>query len=59
MSAAGKRPGWYRLTWFLGRPPDLTARQWRILGLVAIVSLFEQYDVYLFQLCLKQIQADS
>lgn len=58
MSEAGQRPGWYRLTWFLGRPPELTARQWRVLGLVAIVSLFEQYDVYLFQLSLKQIQSD-
>jgi MFS family permease len=29
-----------------------------VLGLVAIVSLFEQYDVYLFSLSLKQIQAD-
>jgi len=52
------RPGWYRLTWFLGRPPELTPRQWQVLGLVAIVSLFEQYDVFLFSLSLKQIQAD-
>ncbi len=52
------RPGWYRLTWFLGRPPQLTPRQWQVLGLVAIVSLFEQYDLYLFSLSLKQIQAD-
>jgi putative MFS transporter len=58
MSEVGKRPGWYRLTWFLGRPPELTPRQWKVLGLVAIVSLFEQYDLYLFQLSLKQIQAD-
>ena len=58
MPEAAKRPRWYWLTWFLGRPPELTARQWKVLGLVAIVSLFEQYDVYLFQLSLKQIQAD-
>ena len=58
MTERGKPPGWYRLTPFLGRAPDLTARQWQVLGLVAIVSLFEQYDVYLFQLCLKQIQAE-
>lgn len=51
-------PRWYRLTWFLGRPPALTARQWRVLGLVAAVSFFETYDLYLFQLNLKQIQAD-
>jgi MFS family permease len=47
-----------KLAPFLGRPPDLTARQWRVLGLVAIVSLFEQYDTYLFSLNLKQIQAE-
>jgi putative MFS transporter len=29
-----------------------------VLGLVSIVSLFEQYDVYLLSLNLKQIQAD-
>ena len=53
-----KRPGWYRITWFLGRPPELSDRQWKVLGLVAIVSLFEQYDLYLFSLNLKQIQTD-
>jgi putative MFS transporter len=51
-------PRWYRLTPFLGRPPALTANQWKVLGLVAVVSLFEQYDVYLFALNLKQIQSD-
>ncbi len=51
-------PFWYRFAWFLGRAPDLTAHQWKLLGLVAAVSVFEQYDVYLFSLNLKQIQAD-
>ena len=52
------RPAWYRFAWFLGRPPELTARQWRVLGLVAAVSFFETYDMFLFTLNLKQIQAD-
>lgn len=52
------RPFWYRFAWFLGRPPELTTRQWRVLGLVAAVSFFETYDMYLFTLNLKQIQAD-
>lgn len=52
------RPRWLRFAPFLGRPPALTRRQWRVLGLVSIVALFEQYDVYLFSLNLKQIQAD-
>ena len=50
-------PGWYRMAPFLGAPPELTPRQWRVLGLVAIVSLFEQYDMYLFPLNLAHIQA--
>jgi MFS family permease len=50
-------PRWYRFAWFLGRPPPLTQRQWRMLGLVAAVSFFETYDLYLMSLNLKQIQA--
>ena len=53
-----KVPAWYKLTWFLGRPPDLSQHQWKVLGLVAAVSFFEQYDIYLFLLNLKQIQAE-
>src|SRR5262245_46569034 len=52
------RPRWLRFAPFLGRPPALTRHQWRVLGLVSIVSLFEQYDVYLLSLNLNQIQAD-
>jgi MFS family permease len=55
---AARPPGWYRYTWFLGRPPSLTSLQWRVLGLVAAVSFFEQYDLYLFTLNLSQIQAE-
>jgi putative MFS transporter len=43
---------------FLGRAPALTRRQWRVLGLVSLVTLFEQYDLSLFSLALKQIQAE-
>jgi putative MFS transporter len=50
------RPRWYRMAWFLGKPPPLTERQWQVLGLVSIVSFFEQYDLYLFSLNLSQIQ---
>src|SRR5262245_19233180 len=51
------RPLWLRFAPFLGRPPALTRRQWRVLGVVAAVSFFEQYDLYLFSLALKQMQA--
>jgi len=51
-------PRWYRYAWFLGRPPALTERQWKLLGLVAAVSFFETYDLYLMSLNLKQIQLE-
>jgi MFS family permease len=53
----GYRPGWLKAAWFLGRAPDMTRRQWRVLGLVSAASFFEMYDLYLFALALKQIQA--
>jgi putative MFS transporter len=51
------RPAWLAAAPFLGRPPELTRRQWRVLGLVAAASFFDQYDLFLFSLALKQIQA--
>jgi putative MFS transporter len=51
-------PRWLRAAPFLGRPPALTRRQWRVLGLVAAASLFDQYDLGLFSLALKQIQEE-
>lgn len=53
---AVKPPRWYRFAWFLGRAPQLTERQWLMLGLVSAVGFFESYDLYLFSLSLKQIQ---
>jgi MFS family permease len=52
------RPLWFRFAPFLGRPPPLTRRQWSVLGLVSLVSMFEQYDVYLFSLNLAHIQRE-
>lgn len=49
-------PRWLRFAPFLGRPPALTARQWQVLGLVSIATLFDQYDRALFALALPQIQ---
>jgi MFS family permease len=50
------RPRWLRFTPFLGRPPELTQRQWLVLGLVSVATLFDQYDRALFALALPQIQ---
>lgn len=55
--AAAGRPRWLRVAPFLGTPPALTARQWRVLGLVSIATLFDQYDRALFALALPKIQA--
>ena len=55
---AVKPPGWYRFAWFLGRAPQLTERQWLMLGLVSAVGFFESYDLYLMALNLKQIQQE-
>ncbi len=52
------RPAWLQWAWFLGRPPALTRRQWRVLGLVATASIFDQYDLGLFSLALKQFQEE-
>jgi MFS family permease len=51
------RPRWLVLAPFLGTPPELTARQWAVLGLVSVATLFDQYDRALFALALPQIQA--
>jgi hypothetical protein len=50
------RPKWQRWLPFLAGAPELTARQWRVLGLVSVASLFDQYDMSLFGMALPQIQ---
>lgn len=52
------RPGWLVAAPFLGPAPALTRRQWNVIGLIAFVTLFDQYDLALFSLALKQIQAE-
>lgn len=51
-------PFWYRFAPFLGRAPELTKHQWKLLGLLSAVSFFETYDIYLFSLNLAQIQTE-
>ena len=58
MVEQSKTPSWYKFLPFLGKPPPLTQHQWKLLGLVGAVTFFEQYDLYLFALNLKQIQAE-
>jgi len=56
-SLAIVRPRWQRWLPFLAGAPALTTRQWRVLGLVSLASLFDQYDISLFGMALPQIQA--
>ncbi|MEX2206608.1 MAG: MFS transporter [Myxococcota bacterium] len=55
--AAIARPRWQRWLPFLAGAPELTQRQWRVLGLVSLATLFDQYDLSLFGMALPQIQA--
>lgn len=51
-----RRPRWsYAIPW-AGRVPALTPRQWSVLGLLGAAELFDQYDVGILGLALKQIQ---
>ena len=52
------KPRWLVLAPFLGKVPPLTRRQWNVVGLIGFVTLFDQYDLGLFSLALKQIQAE-
>jgi MFS family permease len=56
-AAPRARPRWLLFAPFLGSPPELTARQWSVLGLVSVATLFDQYDRAIFSLALPQIQA--
>ncbi|MFP6565481.1 MAG: hypothetical protein VCC68_13480 [Myxococcota bacterium] len=38
-------PRWLKAAPFLGKPPALTQHQWRVIGLLGIASLFDQYDL--------------
>ena len=51
------RPAWLRFAPLLGAPSDLTRRQWSVLALVSLASLFVFYAMMLFGFALKQIQA--
>jgi putative MFS transporter len=51
------RPWWSYAIPYAGKVPALRQSQWSLLGLLALAEFFEQYDVGLMGLALKQIQA--
>lgn len=52
------RPIWLKALPFLGPAPALTARQWKVLGVVGAANLFANYGVGILGLALPQIQRD-
>ena len=52
-----RAPRWARALPFLAGAPELSRRQWAVLGLVSVASLFDQYDRSLMAMALPQIQA--
>ncbi len=50
------RPWWTYAIPYAGQVPALKQSQWSLLGLLALAEFFEQYDVSLMGLALKQIQ---
>ena len=50
------QPYWLYWVPFLRPAPDLSRRQWQVLGLTAIASIFDRYDLAILQIALPQIQ---
>ena len=51
------RPWWTYAVPYPGAMPDLSRKQWSIMGLLAAAELFDHYDVGIMGLALSQIQA--
>lgn len=49
------RPWWTFVIPYAGQVPALSHKQWRILGLLALAELFDQYDFGILGLALSQI----
>lgn len=51
-----RRPWWTYVIPYAGKVPDLSQKQWSLLGLLAAAEIFDQYDMALMGLALSQIQ---
>eukprot|EP00954_Amorphochlora_amoebiformis_P000464 36011-Amorphochlora_amoeboformis.AAC.1 len=47
---------WIKYILILGKPPPLTARQWKVFGLLALAGMFSTYDDTLKSVAVDQIQ---
>ncbi len=50
------RPWWTYTIPYAGKVPDLTTRQWSVMGLLGAAELFDHYDMGIMGLALSQIQ---
>ena len=50
------RPWWTWVIPYAGKIPDLSSKQWSLLGLLAAAEIFDQYDMALMGMALAQIQ---
>lgn len=56
-SAKPFRPWWTYAIPYAGKVPDLTTRQWSVMGLLGAAEFFDHYDIGIMGLALSQIQA--
>ena len=50
------RPWWTYVIPYAGNVPDLSQKQWSLMGLLAAAEFFDQYDMGIMSLALAQIQ---
>jgi putative MFS transporter len=53
----GRRPWWTRIFFYVRSPEGVTDHQWRLLGVLGVTFLLNQYDMAIIGLALPQIQA--
>lgn len=51
------RPWWTYAIPYAGKVPDLTTRQWSVMGLLGAAEFFDHYDIGIMGLALSQIQS--
>ena len=56
-AAKPHRPWWIYTIPYPGKVPNLTKRQWSVMGLLGAAEFFDQYDIGIMGLALSQIQA--
>jgi putative MFS transporter len=53
----GRRPWWTKIFFYVRSPQEVSDQQWRLLGVLGVTFLLNQYDMAIIGLALPQIQA--